>query len=209
MLRKVFLLIIKYVLWFTSRNLFNHWLKQTFLFWFENKGAQLFLIWVIFWILILKLSWVFREKIDVSLENNFWLPNSAQPAQTDENSHSFFNVSYTWYKSLIYIKIEIKRLNSYHVKIAGTSSYLASPMSQYYGTSPAITASQFMSAASPTSMAASMYRLDGQSSAHGHMAALQSQYGSVSPSAQSFAGLSGHAPSSNPTIPSIIGAMTW
>ena len=47
-----------------------------------------------------------------------------------------------------------------------------------------------MSAASPTSMAASMYRLDGQlgqSSAHGHMAALQSQYGSVSPSAQSFA----------------------
>lgn len=96
--------------------------------------------------------------------------------------------------------------------MAGTSSYLASPMSQYYGTSPAITASQLMSAASPTSMAASMYRLDGQfgqSSAHGHMAALQSQYGSVSPSAQSFAGLSGHAPSSNPTIsPSIIGAMT-
>merc|ERR1712129_361260 len=97
--------------------------------------------------------------------------------------------------------------------MAGTSSYLASPMSQYYGTSPAITASQFMSAASPTSMAASMYRLDGQlgqsSAHHGHMAALQSQYGSVSPSAQSFAGLSGHAPGSNPTIsPSIIGAMT-
>ena len=107
---------------------------------------------------------------------------------------------------LLYLKAQ--KLNSYHIKIAGTSSYLASPMSQYYGTSPAITASQFMSAASPTSMAASMYRLDGQSSAHGHMAALQSQYGSVSPSAQSFAGLSGHAPSSNPTIPSIIGAMT-
>jgi hypothetical protein len=103
MLRKVFLLIIKYVLWFTSMNLFNHWLEQTFLFWFENEGAQLFLIWVIFWILILKLSWVFRGKIDVSLENNSWLPNSAQPArsaQTVENSHSFFNVSYTWYKFL-------------------------------------------------------------------------------------------------------------
>ena len=84
-------------------------------------------------------------------------------------------------------------------------------MSQYYGTSPAMAASQFMSATSPTSMAASMYRLDGQlgqSSAHGHMAALHSQHGSVSPSAQSFAGLAG-ATSSNPTIsPSIIGAMT-
>ena len=42
--------------------------------------------------------------------------------------------------------------------MAGTSSYLTSPMSQYYGTSPAMAASQFMSAASPTSMAASMYR---------------------------------------------------
>jgi hypothetical protein len=28
------------------------------------------------------------------------LPKSAQSAQTVENSHSFFNVSYTWYKSL-------------------------------------------------------------------------------------------------------------
>ena len=114
MLRKVFLLIIKYVLWFPSVNLFNHWLEQTFLFWFENEGAQLFLIWVIFWILILKLSWVFRGKIDVSLENNSWLPNSAQPArsaQTVENSHSFFNVSYTWYKSL-YASILIKDRDS-------------------------------------------------------------------------------------------------
>ena len=40
------------------------------------------------------------------------------------------------------------------------------------------------------------------------MAALHSQQGSVSPSAQSFAGLAG-APGSNPTMsPSIIGAMT-
>ena len=29
------------------------------------------------------------------------LPKSAQSAQTVENSHSFFNVSYTWYKSLV------------------------------------------------------------------------------------------------------------
>merc|ERR1719150_486926 len=92
--------------------------------------------------------------------------------------------------------------------MGGTSSYLTSPMSQYYGTSPAMAASQFMSAASPTSMAASIYRLDSQSGAHGHMAALHSQQGSVSPSAQSFAGLAG-APGSNPTMsPSIIGAMT-
>ena len=82
---------------------------------FENEGAQLFLIWVIFWILILKLSWVFRGKIDVSLENNSWLPNSAQPArsaQTVENSHSFFNVSYTWYKSLVRIQVKFKTLVS-------------------------------------------------------------------------------------------------
>ena len=53
-----------------------------------------------------------------------------------------------------------------------------------------------------------IYRLDSQSGAHGHMAALHSQQGSVSPSAQSFAGLAG-APGSNPTMsPSIIGAMT-
>ena len=68
---------------------------------FENEGDQLFLIWVIFWILIWKLSWVFCGKIDVSLENNFCLPKSARSAQTFENSHSFFNVSYTWYKSLV------------------------------------------------------------------------------------------------------------
>ena len=45
---------------------------------------------------------VFRGEIDGSLENNFWLPKSAQSAQTVENSHRFFNVSYTWYKSLIH-----------------------------------------------------------------------------------------------------------
>ena len=69
----------------------------------QTLWAQLFLIWVIFWISIWKLSWVFRGKIDVSMENIFWLPKSAQSArsaQTEENSHSFFNVSYTWYKSL-------------------------------------------------------------------------------------------------------------
>ena len=111
LLRKVFLLIMKYVFWFSSMNLFNHWLEQTFLFWFENKGAQLFLISFIFWILILKLSWVFHGKIDVSLEYNSWLPNSAQlvqSAQTVENSYSFFNVSYTWYKSLVtYISLSV------------------------------------------------------------------------------------------------------
>ena len=43
--------------------------------------------------------------------------------------------------------------------------------------------------------------------AHGHMAALHSQQGSVSPSAQNFAGLG--TPGGNPTISqSIIGAMT-
>ena len=42
-------------------------------FWFENKGAQLFLIRVLFWILILKLSCVLRGEIVVSLENDFWL----------------------------------------------------------------------------------------------------------------------------------------
>jgi len=82
--------------------------------------------------------------------------------------------------------------------MAGTSSYLTNPMSQYYGTSP-MAASQFMSA-SPTSMAvSSMY------SSAGHMAALQQPVtGSVSPltssSAQNFGG--------NPISPSIIGAMT-
>ena len=29
------------------------------------------------------------------------LPKSAQCASTFENSHSFFNVSYTWYESLV------------------------------------------------------------------------------------------------------------
>ena len=80
--------------------------------------------------------------------------------------------------------------------MAGTSSYLTNPMSQYYGTSP-MAASQFMSA-SPTSMAASMY------SSAGHMAALQQPGAPVSPltspSAQNFG--------SNPISPSIIGAMT-
>ena len=41
-----------------------------------------------------------RGKIVVSLENYFWLPKSARSAQTVENSHRFFTVSYTWYKSL-------------------------------------------------------------------------------------------------------------
>ena len=35
------------------------------------------------------------------LENNFWLPKWDRSAQKVENSHSFFNVSYIWYKSLI------------------------------------------------------------------------------------------------------------
>ena len=65
------------------------------------------MIWVIFWISIWKLSWVFRGKIDVSLENDFWLPKPARSAQTVKNSHSFFNVSYTWYKSLVIIFMKI------------------------------------------------------------------------------------------------------
>ena len=84
--------------------------RLTLLFLLKNKGAQLFLIWVIFWISIWKLSWVFRGKIDVSMENIFWLPKSAQlarSAQTEENSHSFFNVSYTWYKSLYQGNLEL------------------------------------------------------------------------------------------------------
>ena len=48
--------------------------RLTLLFLLKNKGAQLFLIWVIFWISIWKLLWVFRGKIDVSLGNDFWLP---------------------------------------------------------------------------------------------------------------------------------------
>ena len=40
-------------------------------FWFENKGAQLFLINVLFRILILKLSYVLRGEIVVSMENDF------------------------------------------------------------------------------------------------------------------------------------------
>ena len=91
----------KYLLWFKSISFFNHWLEPTFLLWFKTEGAQLFPIWVTFWILIWKLSWVLRGKIDVSLENAFWLPKSARSAQTVENSHSFINVSYTWYKSLM------------------------------------------------------------------------------------------------------------
>ena len=86
--------------------------------------------------------------------------------------------------------------------MAGTSSYLTNPMSQYYGASPAMAATQFMSA-SP----ASMYST-------GHMAALHNSHqaasGSVSPltssaSAQNF---SLAASSGNPISPSIIGAMT-
>jgi hypothetical protein len=61
------------ILWFKSMSLFNHCLEPIFLFWFENKGAQLFLIWVLFWVLIWKLSCVLRGEIVVSLENNFWL----------------------------------------------------------------------------------------------------------------------------------------
>ena len=51
------------------------YLDPTFLFWFENEGAQLFLIWVIFWISIWKLSWVFRGETDVSLEKISDCPN--------------------------------------------------------------------------------------------------------------------------------------
>ena len=91
----------EYVLWFKlvpfkSTSFFNHWL-----FWFENEGDQLCLIWVIFWTLIWKLSYVLRGEIVVSLENNFWLPKPAWSTQIVETSRSFSNVSYTWYKSLM------------------------------------------------------------------------------------------------------------
>ena len=61
---------------------FNHWLEPTFLFWWEKKGAQLFLIWVIFWKFIWKLSWVLHGKIVVSLENDFWLLNLPRQLKT-------------------------------------------------------------------------------------------------------------------------------
>ena len=54
-------------------SLFNHCEEPTSFFGFENQWAQHFLIWVIFWISIWKLSCVLRGEIDVSLENNFWL----------------------------------------------------------------------------------------------------------------------------------------
>ena len=50
---------------------FNYLLKPTLLFWFKNKEAQFCLVWVLFGISIHKLSWVFRGKIDASLEINF------------------------------------------------------------------------------------------------------------------------------------------
>ena len=71
-------------------SLFNHCEEPTSFFGFENQWAQHFLIWVIFWISIWKLSWVLKGKINVSLENDFWLPKPARSAQIVENSHSFF-----------------------------------------------------------------------------------------------------------------------
>ena len=41
---------------------------------------------------------------------------SAWSAQIVENSHSFFNVSYTWYKSLYWILLFDYGLPSYHLK---------------------------------------------------------------------------------------------
>ena len=69
-----------------------------FLVW--KRHLDPFLIWVIFWISIQKLSWVLRGKIVVNLENNFWLLNSARSFQTVKITHSFLNVYYTWYNSL-------------------------------------------------------------------------------------------------------------
>jgi hypothetical protein len=81
--------------------------------------------------------------------------------------------------------------------MSGSSSYLANPMSQYYGAS-SMAASQFMSA-SPTTMA-SMYSTS-------HMAALHNQSpGPASPSPAHFS--LGASSSANPISPSIIGAMT-
>ena len=57
-------------LWFQSMSFFHYCLTPIFFFWFENKGAQHFLIRVLVWILILKLSCVLHA---VSLENDFWL----------------------------------------------------------------------------------------------------------------------------------------
>ena len=101
MFRRVFSLIKRICFMIQIHEYFNYWIKPTFLFWFKSEEAQIFLIWVHFWILIWKLSRVFRGKTDVSFENYFWLPKSAQSAQAVENLHSFFNFSYTWYISLL------------------------------------------------------------------------------------------------------------
>ena len=53
------------------------------------------------------------------------LPKSARSAQTGENSHIFFNVSYTWYKSLNDIRLECESWNL-NLKLylrAGASSH--------------------------------------------------------------------------------------
>ena len=69
---------------------FNHWLEPTFLFWFENKGVQLFLIWVIFWILIWKLMpeqiWTF---LSVYLAKNMWAMYSKKISTLVVKSNSF------------------------------------------------------------------------------------------------------------------------
>ena len=90
--------------------------------------------------------------------------------------------------------------------MTGTSSYLTSPMSQYYGTPSAMAATQFMSA-SPTSMAASMYSSAGHMAAHALQQHHSQQTGSMSPTtAQNFASL-GAAAGGNAISPSIIGAI--
>ena len=82
MLGKVFLLIMKYVLWFPFMNFFNHWLEQTFLFGLKTREPNFFWFESFFWIFISKLSWVFHGKIDVSLENNSWLPDLPRQLKT-------------------------------------------------------------------------------------------------------------------------------
>ena len=96
LLRRVFLLKKEYVLWTKSMSflIIDHF--QHSLFGLKMRYSGNFWISISNW----KLSYILHGKIDVSLGNNFWLPKPSRSAQTVENSHSFFNVSYTWYKSL-------------------------------------------------------------------------------------------------------------
>ena len=104
MLRRVFSLIWKICFMIQMHEFFKSLTRTNTPFLVLKWGSPSFSDLDNFWILIWKLSYVSHGEIVVSFENNFWLPKSAQSTQTVEKSHSFFNVSYTWYKSLVSTK---------------------------------------------------------------------------------------------------------